>query len=197
MGSCERLLLRRIFRSKPGLQKLLRELFLRVTPDKLIFFPGTNPNENAHTESYDGHTLTLFEANAHSMLHEVCHHLLATPERRGKVNWELGSSPFEPRSYHALSWDQQRAIRNERDYPAVYHAPDEEVDVCRLEMALAKYLGCGSRALKKRVQDLSFDDPPTVEEVDELSMKYPNALSSDLWAEVKACYVRKQKALGV
>lgn len=189
--------MRRIFKSKPGLQKFLRELFLRISPHKQIFFPGTNPNETAYTESYDGHTLTLFEGNAHSMLHEVCHHLLATPERRAKLNWELGSSPFEPRSYQALSWDQQRAVRDERGYPKVYHAPDEEVDACRLEMALAKYLGCGPRVLKRRAQDLNFDEPPTAEEVDELSVKYPNALSSDLWAEVKACYVRKQKTLGV
>lgn len=194
MGSCERLSLRRIFKSEPRLRKFLRELFLRVTPNKQIFFPGTNPNETAYTESYDGHTLTLFEDNAHSMLHEVCHHLLAAPERRGKVNWELGSSPFAPQSYYALSWDQRRVLIYKRDCLKVYQARDEEeIDVCRLEMALAKYLGCGSRLLKKRVQDLSFDEPPTADEIEALALKYPDALSSVLWAEVKACYVRKQK----
>ena len=47
-------MLSRTFRSETATREFLRKLFLRVTPDKQIFFPGTNQAETASTESYDG-----------------------------------------------------------------------------------------------------------------------------------------------
>lgn len=180
-------MLSRTFRSETATREFLRKLFLRVTPDKQIFFPGTNPAETASTESYDGQTLTLFDAGRHEMMHEVCHHLLSSPERREKVNWELGGSPFEPKSGSALSWSQQLSIGKARKYPEIpYNAAiAEEIDTCRLEMAMAKFLGCGSRALKARMRDLNFDALPTFEDVRQLELKYPDALSSEMWAQLK------------
>ena len=178
-------MLSRTFRSETATREFLRKLFLRVTPDKQIFFPGTNPAETASTESYDGQTLTLFDAGKHEMMHEVCHHLLSSPERREKVNWELGGSPFEPKSWGSLSWSQQWAISQVRDYSAVKYAADEEGDTCRLEMALARFLGCGYRRLRARMRDLSFKALPTFEDVRQLERKYPNALSSEMWVQLK------------
>ena len=178
------------FRSERLLREFLRKLFLRVAPDKQIFFPGANPAETASTESYDGQTLTLFDAGKHEMLHEVCHHLLSSPERREKVNWELGGSPFEPKSWGSLSWSQQWAISQMRDYSAVKYAIDEEIDTCRLEMALAKLLGCGYRRLRARMKDLSFKTLPTTEDVSQLEQKYPDALSSEMWAQLKECHAK-------
>lgn len=180
--------MRRTFRNKPALRSLLRDLFLRATPDKQIFFYGTNPAENAATESYDGHTLTLFEDNAHYMLHEVCHHLLATSERREKINWELGESPFVPEVWYSLNWDQWKTLRNSKEYPAVRFASDEEADTCLLEMSLAKLLGCGSRALKARMHDADFEELPSKKDVLRLACEYPDALPSEMWAQLNDCY---------
>lgn len=177
-----------VFRSKPALRSLLRDLFLRVTPDKQIFFYGTNPAENAATESYDGYTLTLFEDDAHHMLHEVCHHLLATSERREKINWELGESPFASEGWHSLNWDQRKTLRNSKEYPAVRFAPDEEADTCLLEMSLAKLLGCGSRALKARMHDTNFEELPSKNDVLRLAREYPDALPSEMWDRLETCH---------
>ena len=172
----------RIFRNKVSRQAFIRELFVRVSPDKTLFFTGENRAEKWDTFSYDGKVLTMFDKDPFVELHEVCHHLLASPERREEVNWGCGGGPFQSKLPQPLG----ARLPNLR--PTFRDCVDEEVDTCMLHMALAKFLGCGERARRADMRSINFDALPILADIEDLETRYPNALPKWVWRDLKACH---------
>lgn len=161
-----------------------KALFLRVTPDADLYLPGDGRRRPKGsrarsgavawgTATWDGRTLVCHthrgdeKDQCFMALHDICHHLVAPPERRGLVNWGLGPDPYEP---SGLCPDSELSVDElERD----------ELLACKLQVLLAPVFGFTRLELFRL--DVKYSDE---QDVKELKSHLGDSLPSEIWEQV-------------
>lgn len=143
------------------IERLLRDLVARVAPDARILFPRRRDRRVWY--SWNGRVLRPTGLTLESQLHEIAHLLLCPAERRSLIEFGLGPDPYR-RS------DARCTIRK-RD------ADREELDVCSMQVLLARLLGLDERAVREE-----YREPPlTLARIRSLRRRFPNALPREWW----------------
>lgn len=151
----------------------LRDWFKRVDPTKKLWIPKNPRLLPSDTLSYDGRTLTCLCECSFNIIHEVCHHLLASPERRALPNWGIGESPFEG---DGTEYTPMTVSEDQADL--------EESHVNILGPAIAKLFGA-TRHQVAIESDTVRAPVPTKLLIRELRIQYPNALPKGIWKELE------------
>lgn len=160
---------------KPGHKRRLRSWFLRVDPSKKLSIPADSKVLNLDRQSYDGKLLTCLDSDGYNTLHEVCHHLIASKEHRELPNWGLGNSPFERQECPHIE--------------PVREADKEDIDANCLHLALSRFFGAKGWDLIMEADTLGLQLPDT-QEIVRLQEKYPSALPSRVWDQLKDIHKR-------
>lgn len=149
-----------------------KALFLRVTPDADLYLPSDGRRRPKGSVTWDGHTLVCHTHRGDddekdiffTALHDICHHLVAPPERRGMVNWGLGPDPYEPTG---LCPDSELSVDElER----------EELLACKLQVHLAPVFGFTRSELFRL--DVKYSD------VREIKSQLGDSLPFEIWEQV-------------
>ena len=163
----------RKFILKPEHKKKLRSWFLRVDPSKKLSIPAESKVHDRTLQSYDGKLLTCLDSDGYNILHEICHHLVASKENRKLPNWGLGESPFEKEECPV-----SKQTRDETE------SLQEELDCSALHLALSRLFGAKGWDLIMEADTIRVA-LPTQEVISSLQEKYPAALPFNVWDQLR------------
>lgn len=150
----------------------------RIDPTPEVYLPGDDETDVSKivpsTLSWDGKRLVATGKGLGAALHEVCHWLLATPERRKLPEYGLGYDPYRMGS--TTHWNELPKIT-----VGSAEAIDEEVFTCQLQLAAMVYLGFPKDIIDAESRNLGETLVPTENELRAIRTYRPEALHHSTW----------------